>query len=229
MESVEDRDKQAEQTANRKRVKKKSLTKRIWYGLFQHFFLLCFVVLYAVRYFGRSNIPKEGGVLLVSNHQSHFDPPLIGAGTPRQINYLARKTLFKFKPFGWVIDSLDAIPLNNAGIGYEGIKETIKRLKNGEMVLMFPEGQRCWDGKIAPFKSGFLTLALRGKAAILPLAVSGVYESWPRYEKYPGPGRLRVRFGDLIPYEVARNMDPDELHTLVERKVHELFEELKIP
>ena len=184
------------------------------------------MIFYGARYFGQHNVPKTGGVLVVSNHQSHYDPPLIGAGIKRRLNYLARKTLFKFKPFALLIDSLDAIPLDNEGIGFEGIKETIKRLKNGEMVLMFPEGARSWDGKMTPFKSGFLTLAIRGKAAILPMAVSGVFQCWPRFHKYPDPGHLKVIYGESIPYEVAKDMDPDELHKLVESMVHELFESI---
>ena len=181
------------------------------------------MIFHGARYFGQTNIPKQGGVLIIANHQSHYDPPLIGGGSSRRINYLARKTLFKFKPFAWLIDSLDAIPLDNQGIGFEGIKETIRRLKNGEMVLMFPEGTRTWDGKIAPLKDGFLTLAIRGKAAILPTAVSGAYETWPRFLRFPGPGRLKVVYGELISYETAKEIPPDELHKLVEEKLHELF------
>ncbi|MGL6195883.1 MAG: lysophospholipid acyltransferase family protein, partial [Thermoguttaceae bacterium] len=140
-------------------VRKITWFGRVTYAVCREIVRLYFQILYSTRYFGQANIPASGGVLIVSNHQSHYDPPLIGCGIFRRINYLARKTLFKFKPFAWLIDSFDAIPLDNEGIGYEGIKETIKRLKNGEMVLMFPEGARSWDGKIVPFKSGFLTLA----------------------------------------------------------------------
>ena len=65
---------------------------------------------YRVRYYGRENIPATGGVLVVSNHQSHLDPPLVGIGCPRQMNYVARETLFRFAPFGWFIHSVGAIP-----------------------------------------------------------------------------------------------------------------------
>jgi len=197
--------------------------RQFWYPLCRICVLLYFMIFYGARYFGQANIPKKGGVLIVANHQSHYDPPLIGGGIARQINYLARKTLFKFKPFAWLIDSLDAIPLDNQGIGLAGIKETIRRLKNEEMVLMFPEGTRCWDGKIAPLKEGFLTLAIRGKAAILPVAISGAYEAWPRFLRFPGPGRLKVVYGELIPYETAKEIPLTELHKQVEEKLHELF------
>ena len=67
----------------------------------------------------------EGGVLVVSNHQSHLDPPLIGIGCPRRMNYLARDTLFRFAPFAWLIRSVDAIPIDREGIGLGGIKEAL--------------------------------------------------------------------------------------------------------
>jgi len=202
--------------------------RHFWYPFCRVWVLLYFMIFYGTRYFGQTNIPRQGGVLIVANHQSHYDPPLIGGGSVRRINYLARKTLFKFKPFAWLIDSLDAIPLDNQGIGFEGIKETIRRLKKGEMVLMFPEGTRCWDGKIAPLKDGFLTLAIRGKAAILPVAISGAYETWPRFLRFPGPGRLKVIYGEPIPYETAKGIPPDELHQQVEEKLHELFRAIQM-
>ena len=201
--------------------------RRFWYAFCRIPVRLYFMIFYGARYFGRDNIPKQGGVLIVANHQSHYDPPLIGSGIPRRINYLARKTLFKFKPFAWLIDSLDAIPLDNQGIGFEGIKETIRRLKNGEMVLMFPEGTRTRDGKISPLKDGFLTLAIRGKAAILPVAISGAYETWPRFLRFPGPGRLKVLYGESISYETAKETPPDELHRTVEAQLHEMFEKIQ--
>lgn len=212
--------------ASRKAVRRISWQRRWVYAICRIPVMLFFLIFYRTRYFGQNNIPKEGALLIVSNHQSNYDPPLIGSGISRRINYLARKTLFKFKPFAWLIDMFDAIPLDNAGIGYEGIKETIKRLKNGEAVLMFPEGARTWDGKIAPFKEGFLTLAMRGKASILPVAIAGVFETWPRFDKYPGAGRFKIVYGEPIPYEIAKDMDPSELHKLVESRIHELYDSI---
>ncbi|MGL6194954.1 MAG: hypothetical protein ACRC2T_09050, partial [Thermoguttaceae bacterium] len=77
-----------------------------------------------------------------------------------------------------------------------------------------------------PFKSGFLTLAIRGKAAILPMAISGCFEAWPRFEKLPGPGQFKVIFGESISYEEAVKMEPEELHRVVESKINELFDQI---
>jgi 1-acyl-sn-glycerol-3-phosphate acyltransferase len=184
------------------------------------------MIFYKVRFYGQNNMPESGAVVLISNHQSHFDPPLLGAGLRRRCNFLARKSLFRFKPFAWLIDSLDAIPLETHGIGFAGIKESIKRLKNGEIILVFPEGGRTWDGKIAPFLHGSLVLAQRTKAAILPTAISGCYEAYPRTKKYPSLwGRIRVVFGKPILYEEIKDLPEEELRRLCEAKIAELFQE----
>ena len=169
-------------------MSKRSLPNRFWYQFLRWLIYLTGILAYGVRYSGRENIPKTGPVLVVSNHQSHFDPPLIGAGCWRRMNYLARETLFRFAPLGWLIRSLDAIPIDRDGLGLNGIKESLRRLKRGEMVLIFPEGTRTRDGEIAPFRPGFTVLAARSKAWILPVAIEGAFDAWPRSRKLPRPG-----------------------------------------
>ena len=168
----------------------RSFLSRVWYDFLNRALQLLAVAVYRVRYSGRQNIPAYGGVLVVSNHQSHFDPPLVGIGCPRPMNYLARDTLFRFAPFRWLIGSVDAIPIDREGIGLGGIKESLRRLKRGEMVLIFPEGTRTRDGQIAPFRPGFTALAVRSGAAILPVAVEGAFQVWPRWRSFPAWGRF---------------------------------------
>ena len=153
----------------------RSLLNRAWYQLWRRSLKLVAVFVYRVRFSGQENIPATGGVLVVSNHQSHFDPPLVGIGCRRQMNYVARRTLFSFPPFGWFLHSVGAIPIDRDGIGLGGIKESLKLLKRGEMVLIFPEGTRTSDGEIKPFRPGFTALAARSNAAILPVAVDGAF------------------------------------------------------
>lgn len=210
----------------------KGLRKLTWFQKFIYKFLemiisSLLVFIYGLRVFGSENIPKEGAALIVSNHQSYFDPPLIGCSVPRRLNFFARAGLFKSKIFGGFIRTVDAIPVENEGVGFEGIKETLKRLKNGEMALIFPEGARTFDGEIAPFRRGYLTLALRGGAAIVPCAIQGVFEAWPRTRLLPRSGRFFVMYGEPIPFETAKNIPEDELHELVQAKVAELYNRLR--
>jgi 1-acyl-sn-glycerol-3-phosphate acyltransferase len=205
----------------------RTVFRDLWYQLLQRMLQLLGVVFYGVRHWGRKNIPDTGGVLMVSNHQSHLDPPLVGIGCPRRMNYVARQTLFSFAPFGWLIHSVGAFPIDREGVGLGGIKESLKRLKRGEMVLIFPEGTRTKDGSIARFRPGFTTLAVRSGAAILPLAIEGAFQVWPRWRKFPGRGKIRVCYGaPILPAEFA-GRDERELLAEVERRVHECYDWLK--
>jgi 1-acyl-sn-glycerol-3-phosphate acyltransferase len=185
--------------------------RAFWYELLRIPTKLVWSLGYWVRYSGQQNIPPEGGVVVVSNHQSHFDPPLVGAGCRRRMNYLARASLFGFAPFRWLIQSLDAIPLDIEGIGLSGIKETLRRLRRGEMVLMFPEGSRTWDGEVGPFRPGFTALAVRGRASILPVALEGAFDAWPRWRRLPRLGVMHVHYGAPIAADELQAYDEDEL------------------
>lgn len=202
-------------------MSQRSLASRIWYELLRHFLYLVGVAAYGLRISGRANVPTSGGVLVVSNHQSHFDPPLIGACCPRRLNFLARLSLFRFAPFRWLIESLDAIPIDRDGLGLSGIKESLRRLKRGEMVLMFPEGTRTRDGEVAPFRAGFTFLADRSGAWILPVAIEGAFDAWPRKQKLPGLGTIHIHFGEPIPPAEIKGRNESELLAEVERRVRE--------
>jgi len=201
--------------------------KQLWYRILRRGCQLVGVVGFKVRHTGLENIPAEGGVLIVSNHQSHFDPPLIGMACMRPMNYLARETLFSFAPFRWLINSLDAIPLDREGIGLSGIKESLRRLKRGEILLIFPEGTRTKDGEIGKLRPGFTTLAVRSKASIQPVAIEGAYDAWPKKQAFPTTGTIHVHFGvPITPDEIA-GMSEQDLLDEVERRIRDSQAQLR--
>ncbi len=201
---------------------------RLWYDALRRIFQVAGTVAYGFRYSGRENIPAEGGVLVISNHQSHFDPPLVGLGCKRRMNYLARETLFDIAPLRMIINTLDAIPINRDGLGIGGIKETLRRLKRGEMVLMFPEGTRTRDGHIGPFRPGFTTLAARSGAGILPVAIEGAHRVWPRKAPFPKlHGHIHLHYGPAMTPEEVRQYRERELLAEVERRVHDCLAVLR--
>jgi len=199
----------------------RSLAKRIWYRVLQRILQLTGVAAYRVRYSGVENIPAEGALLVLANHQSYLDPPLIGIGSPRRMNYMARATLFDFAPLAWLISSVDAIPIDQEGIALSGIKESLRRLKWGELLLVFPEGSRTPDGQIKPFLPGFTTLAVRSRSSILPVAIEGAYDAWPCWRKFPRLGTIHVHYGKPISAEEIARFDERELLPEVERRVRE--------
>ena len=200
-------------------MNRRSLARYLWYGGLHQIVRLTAVLAYRIRYTGIHNIPAKGPVLLISNHQSHFDPPLVGMGSHRQMNYLARDSLFRFAPFRWLCLSLGAIPLDRKGVGLGGIKESLRRLKRGEIVAMFPEGTRTRDGEIGPFHPGFTTLAVRANAAILPVAIEGAFAAWPRWQGFPRLGTIHVHYGVPILPEEFQGRNDRELLAEVHRRV----------
>jgi len=180
---------------------------------------LAAVLLFRIRCSGRSHVPPHGGALILSNHQSHLDPILIGVASDRQLNFVARKTLFSFAPLRWLIYSLDAIPIDREGTGFGGIKETLKRLKQEEAVVLFPEGTRTADGEVAPLKPGFCALAKRAGVPLVPAAIDGAFDAWPRFRCLPRRAKIAVRFGPpILPHEIQRFTD-GELLAEVERRI----------
>jgi len=164
-------------------------------------------------------LPAEGGVLVCSNHQSFFDPVLVGISFKPQLGYLARKTLFRFFLFGWIIRYLDAIPIDRSGMGVGGVKEMLRRLRREEIVHIFPEGTRSKDGALQTLQPGFLALARRGRCQILPMAVSGAFDAWPRSAKFPRLATLSSEVGPAISAAAIQEMSDEQLIAEVEYRI----------
>ena len=102
-----------------------------------------------------------------------------------------------------------------------GIKETLKRLKRGEAVLVFPEGTRTVDGEVGPFKPGICSIARRGKTILLPVGIDGAYDAWPRRRKLPRTGRIHVCVGIPISAEEVTRLSDDDLIAELHRRICE--------
>lgn len=139
----------------------------------------------SLRTNGRQNVPKTGPVLLLANHASYLDPPLVGVSVPRRISYMAKKSLFTNKYFGGLITSLDAIPIDYKGFSREGLLATVNVLERGKTVIMFPEGERTHDGQIQDLKPGLLLLLRKVQCPIVPVGIAGTFETWNRHMKRP--------------------------------------------
>ncbi len=139
---------------------------------------------YSIRIQGRRNIPKSGPVLLVSNHQSMFDPVIIGLASPRYLTYLARSSLFKHRIFAIIIRILGAFPIDR-DFGKKGLNETLALLHDNRAVLVFPEGERTHDGQIEPFKAGISLIIKKMEMPIIPVGLTGAFAAWPRTRRWP--------------------------------------------
>lgn len=162
---------------------------------------------FGYRYFGTPRVPRTGGVLLASNHQSNFDPVLVGIALDRPIHFMARDTLFSIPGFRTVIRALNAFPVRRATADLEAMREALRRLKAGNPVLMFPEGTRTSNGEIGTVHAGVVLLAARAGVPIVPVVIDGAFEAWPRHQTFPRRHRLRVLFGNPIAVPSAEARD----------------------
>ncbi len=145
---------------------------------------------FSLRTEGRDRVPRSGPVLLIANHQSYLDPVLVGLATRRHLNFLARKSLFRNPFFAALIRSVNAVPIDQEGVGKEGLKTILGQLRQGHAVVVFPEGTRTEDGKMVPFRGGVHLLLSRGESHIVPVGIAGAYDAWPVWRSYPIPAPL---------------------------------------
>jgi len=192
-------------------MSKRSWIKRWTYDLSRWAARLAGVGLCRLRCEGREYIPRSGPALICANHQSVLDPILMGLACDRRLNYLARKSLFQYAPFRWLIQWYDAIPIEREGMGLSGMKATLRRLRDGEMVVIFPEGTRTEDGRIGPLKPGFCTLARRSRVPLVPVVIDGAHRAWPKTQRWPRPAPIWIQFGPAISVAEVEELDDDAL------------------
>ncbi|TFE29969.1 lysophospholipid acyltransferase family protein [Cohnella luojiensis] len=134
---------------------------------------ICFTLLYRLEARGINNIPREGPVILCSNHKSLLDPITLGVWVPRKVHYMAKEELFRIPLFGSLIRAVGAFPVKRGGVSKEAIRTAITLLQGGNVMGIFPEGTR--NESVGMGKRGAVTMAIRSKAIVVPVALVGEY------------------------------------------------------
>jgi 1-acyl-sn-glycerol-3-phosphate acyltransferase len=161
---------------------------------------LWFCKLYCrLRIEGRSNLPREGGAVLASNHQSFLDIPLIGGcAVPRHVAFVARDTLADWAWLAFVMRQSSAVLIRRGTSDRRALRQMADHLEAGDLVAIYPEGTRTRDGSLQEFKGGALLAARIAKVPIVPVGIRGAFEAWPRGVAVPRPKKIGVRFGAPI-------------------------------
>ena len=192
----------------------------------KHLGLALITLLYRLRAYGKENIPRDGA-LIVANHQSLMDPLILGVHVRGQYHPLARRTLFDVPILGPLISNLNAIPVSQDGTpDRQAIQTCIERLRGGGVVAIYPEGSRTPDGEIHPFATGAALIARRGARPVVPAAIHGAFEVWPRTRALPKlfGSRVHVIYGEPMPSERFSGLKSGEAASLIEAEVRKLFE-----
>jgi 1-acyl-sn-glycerol-3-phosphate acyltransferase len=169
---------------------------------------ICFRLLYKFYFrwqvYHPERVPLTGPLILAANHCSYLDPPLVGAGIKRGINYLARDTLFRYPGLGWVLRKWNTVPVDRDGGGAAGLKAILDRLLAGGAIILFPEGTRSRDGKMQPARSGIGLTVIKSNAPVVPARVFGTFEAYGRSMLFPRPKRVAVKYGCPMDFAALR-------------------------
>jgi 1-acyl-sn-glycerol-3-phosphate acyltransferase len=186
----------------------------------------CFRMMYAGyfrwRVFNAERVPLQGGVILASNHASFLDPPLVGSGLKRDINYLARESLFRYPGIGALLRSWNAVPVDRDGGGAKGLKTILSRLLDGNGIILFPEGTRSLDGRLQPAQSGIGLTVIKSTAPVVPVRVFGTFEAYGRNHKFPRPHRVMVKYGQPMNFQILRA----EAKTCDKARLKEIYQQV---
>lgn len=199
-----------------------SLTRVLFRASLRIILAVVLRVVYRLHVTGVERFPASGGVLLLCNHQSFMDPVILGVAIKHRHFYaMARRSLFGNPLFGWLIRVINAIPVERGAADLKAMRLCVDLLQQGQGLLVFPEGMRTSDGATLPFKPGPMLLIRRAKPMVVPVAIQGAFEVWPRQRLLPRlRGRIAVACGEPIPAAQLLTMNEkdalDHLHDQVE-------------
>lgn len=160
---------------------------------------LCLVALLlrGLRVWGKENVPPAGGLIVVSNHMSYWDPVVLGCAVKRRIFFLAKAELFSIPVFKTVLAGLGAFPVRRGGVDAGAFKKALRYLSRGEIVGIFPEGTRSHTGELLAPHTGVAMLALSARVPVLPVALVGTRGVL---------GRVKVMIGEPLDFsDVKKN------------------------
>ncbi|WP_409270488.1 lysophospholipid acyltransferase family protein [Neobacillus sp. SCS-31] len=169
---------------------------------------------------GLEHFPKEGGVLLCSNHINNLDPPVVGITAPRPVHFMAKEELFSVPVLKDIIKACNAFPVKRGMSDREALRKGLGVLKAGEVLGLFPEGTRSKTGELGEGLAGAGFFALRSNAHVVPCAIIGPYKAFKR---------LKVIYGKPIDMERLRGekASPEAATELIMAEIRKLIEEHK--
>jgi 1-acyl-sn-glycerol-3-phosphate acyltransferase len=155
------------------------------------------------RVSGVEHIPRTGGVIVAFNHPSYLDAPLVSASIPRALYFVGKREIFGPQPLAWWFEHVAGqMPVMASGRNEAVLDAAISSLDAGRAVAIAPEGTRSPDGRLRRGMTGVARLALATGIPVVPVAVVGTYEAWPRWRKLPRPFlRTGIVVGEPIPVE----------------------------
>ncbi len=186
---------------------------------------------YGFRVVNQAGLRFDGPAIICSNHLSFLDPPFIGQAFDEALHYFARKTLFSNPVAGAILRSWQSIPIDRDKPDPSSLKTTIRILKSGGRVLMFPEGTRSLDGQLQPAEPGVGLFIAKAAVPVLPVRLHGTFEAFSRHHKLPRPATVTLVAGDLWKPDLAalKHLPQKEIYQHLAGEVMTRIAELPAP
>jgi 1-acyl-sn-glycerol-3-phosphate acyltransferase len=174
----------------------------MFYIYIRKFFRVVLFLLRRWEVHGLSNLPERGGMIIVSNHSSYWDPIVVGCAITRRVNYLAKEELFRIPVFRNIITAMAAFPVKRHQSDRTAIRKTLQFLANGEVVGIFPEGRRNHTGELMEAELGAAMLALKAGVPIMPIGLIGTRGVF---------NKVKVNIGEPILYQVDKKKTREDM------------------
>ena len=172
-----------------------------------------------------------GPLIIIANHQSNFDPPLLSASIPRRVYFLAKSDLFMGHVITWFLSSYGAFPVNREGGDIRAYRWVISQLRAGKPVVLFPEGTRSRNGMMKA-KPGIAQIALQSQASILPVGIVGTHRLGTWLRVLNPTGKITVNIGQVFSVPMIEGRPSRELldsisDMIMQRVAMQLPEEIR--
>lgn len=197
------------------------------YAILKPLAVIIMKLLFRLEAHGIEHVPAQGPLLLIANHSSLLDPPLVGGMTPRKVTFLAKAELFAVPGFGALIRRLNARPLRRDGADPSALRAAQRVLQEGGVLLVFPEGTRGDEGVLRDAKPGAALLAMQTGVPVVPVYVHGSGRAWPRGRRLPRPVKVVVTFGAPLTFERPVGADRKAQYEAASRRMMAAIAQIK--
>jgi 1-acyl-sn-glycerol-3-phosphate acyltransferase len=155
---------------------------------------------------GLENIPDTGAAVLLSNHTSFMDSIILGTFPKRHIWFMAKNSEYRNPLMTWAMIKARSFPVRRYTVDVAAVRNAIRVVRQGHILGVYPEGERCWDNSLLPLRFGAMRLALALGVPVIPVGISGAYELMPRWEDSLAKSKVRIRIGE--PFELKHISGP---------------------
>jgi 1-acyl-sn-glycerol-3-phosphate acyltransferase len=165
------------------------------------------------RVYGAERVPQQGSLVVVANHASDFDPPILSCSVRRPVSYMAKEELFKVPVLSRAIQLYGAYPVKRGSADRSAIRAALAQLEAGWAVGIFLQGTRTPDGRIPEPKLGAAMIAAKAQAPLLPVSLWGTEAIISKGDRLPHPVPLTIRIGEAIAPPASTNREELEAVT----------------